>query len=75
MGAFEKDALLDNVRARGDQLRAGLEALAASTGCITEVRGWGLIMGVELTEACGFLASDVVAKLTAAGMLTVPAGK
>eukprot|EP00325_Prymnesiales_sp_UTEX-LB-985_P022035 CAMPEP_0174721858 /NCGR_PEP_ID=MMETSP1094-20130205/37332_1 /TAXON_ID=156173 /ORGANISM="Chrysochromulina brevifilum, Strain UTEX LB 985" /LENGTH=441 /DNA_ID=CAMNT_0015922623 /DNA_START=66 /DNA_END=1391 /DNA_ORIENTATION=- len=74
MDAFDQDALLDNVRARGEQLRAGLELLAASTGMVREVRGWGLIMGIELTEECGFLAADVVAKLMSAGMLTVPAG-
>ena len=42
--------------------------------CVREVRGWGLILGMELTEECGFLAGDVVGKLTEAGMLTVPAG-
>ena len=74
MAAFEKDALLENVNERGQQLRAGLEQLAGSSGCIKEVRGWGLILGVELTESCGFLAADVVSKLLEAGMLTVPAG-
>ena len=72
--AFERDHLLENVQARGDQLRKGLEAIAQKTGAIREVRGWGLIMGVELKEDCGVLASDVVAKLMGAGMLTVPAG-
>jgi len=74
MRAFEEDGLLNNVRARGEQLRSGLEAMAADTGAIKEVRGWGLIIGIELTEECGFMASDVVAKLMEAGMLTVPAG-
>jgi len=73
MRAFEEDGLLENVRARGAQLRAGLEALS-STGVVKEVRGWGLILGLELTEECGFMAADVVGKLTEAGMLTVPAG-
>ncbi len=75
MRAFEEDGLLDNVRARGEQLRAGLEKLAADTGAIREVRGWGLIIGVELSEECGFAAADVVAKLMETGMLTVPAGQ
>ena len=74
MRAFAEDGLLANVNERGAQLRAGLEALAASTGVVKEVRGWGLILGMELTEECGFLAGDVVGKLTEAGMLTVPAG-
>ena len=72
--AFDEDGLLDNVRARGEQLQAGLRQLGAQTGAVKEVRGWGLIVGVELTETCGFAAADVVAKLMEAGMLTVPAG-
>ena len=73
MKAFAEDGLLDNVNARGKQLREGLEAMK-DTGVVKEVRGWGLILGLELTEECGFLAGDVVGKLTEAGMLTVPAG-
>jgi acetylornithine/N-succinyldiaminopimelate aminotransferase len=75
LSAFDEDGLLENVRARGAQLREGLEALAASSGVIKEVRGWGLIMGAELTEECGFVAADVVAELMKQGMLTVPAGQ
>ena len=41
---------------------------------MADVRGWGLIVGVELSETCGFAAADVVAKLMEADMLTVPAG-
>jgi len=74
MRAFEEDGLLANVNARGEQLRAGLAKIAAETGVVKEVRGWGLIVGCELTEECGFAAADVVAKLMEAGMLTVPAG-
>ena len=75
MKAFEEDNVLANVNARGEQLRAGLRALVATyPGVIKEVRGWGLIVGCELEEACGFAAADVVAKLMENGMLTVPAG-
>ena len=62
------------MRHDGEQLRAGLDAAQARHGCIKEVRGWGLIVGAELTEECGFAAIDVVAKLMANGVLTVPAG-
>ena len=75
MDAFDQDGLLENVQLRGAQLRAGLERLAGASGCVKEVRGWGLIVGMELTEACGFVASDVVGRLMAEGMLTVPAGQ
>ena len=75
MDAFDNDGLLANVQARGAQLRAGLERIAQQSGCVQEVRGWGLILGLELTEACGFVAADVVGSLMEAGMLTVPAGQ
>ena len=37
-----------NVRARGAELRAGLEKLAARFDFVREVRGEGLMIGVEL---------------------------
>ncbi len=45
----EEENLLANVRARGEELRAGLEALAAKFDFVHEVRGEGLILGMELT--------------------------
>lgn len=44
----EKD-LLCNVRARGAELRAGLEKLAARFDFVREVRGEGLILGIDLS--------------------------
>lgn len=29
---------------------------------ISDIRGWGLLIGVELTEACGVMAGEVVGK-------------
>jgi acetylornithine/N-succinyldiaminopimelate aminotransferase len=45
----EEQKLLANVRERGAELRAGLEKLAARFDFIREVRGEGLILGVDLT--------------------------
>jgi acetylornithine/N-succinyldiaminopimelate aminotransferase len=45
----EEENLLANVRERGAELRAGLEKLAARFDFIREVRGEGLIIGVDLT--------------------------
>jgi 4-aminobutyrate aminotransferase-like enzyme len=42
---------LDDVRARGEQLRAGLRALAAEDGGIVDVRGPGLMVASELADA------------------------
>jgi acetylornithine/succinyldiaminopimelate/putrescine aminotransferase len=45
----EDEDLLANVRARGAELRAGLEKLAARCDFIREVRGEGLIVGIDLS--------------------------
>lgn len=40
-----------------------------------QVRGWGLILGVELTDDSGFTAANLCAAAMAKGLLTVPAGE
>ena len=44
----EREKLLANVRARGEELRAGLEKLKTKFSFVKEVRGEGLILGLEL---------------------------
>jgi acetylornithine/N-succinyldiaminopimelate aminotransferase len=44
----EEEKLLANVRARGAELRAGLEKLGTKFDFIREVRGEGLMLGVDL---------------------------
>src|SRR5216110_3548288 len=46
----EEEKLLDNIRARGAELRDGLTKLAAKFGFIREIRGEGLMIGVELSS-------------------------
>jgi acetylornithine/N-succinyldiaminopimelate aminotransferase len=46
---LESEKLLDNVRARSVELREGLTKLAAKFDFIREIRGEGLILGVELS--------------------------
>jgi len=54
---IEDSHLLENVRDRGAELRAGLEKLAAKFPFIREIRGEGLMIGVELsTEGAPFVA-------------------
>jgi acetylornithine/N-succinyldiaminopimelate aminotransferase len=55
----EKD-LLANVRERGAELRAGLEKLAARFDFIREVRGEGLIIGIDLSIEGGPLVKDAL---------------
>jgi len=44
----EEEKLIENVRERGAELRAGLEKLAARFDFIREIRGEGLMYGVDL---------------------------
>lgn len=48
LDTVEKKHLLANVRARGAELKAGLTKLAAKFDFIREVRGEGLILGIDL---------------------------
>lgn len=48
LSVVEDDNLLENVRERGSQLRAELTRIAADFDFIREVRGEGLIFGIEL---------------------------
>ncbi|RTR05212.1 aspartate aminotransferase family protein [Halomonas nitroreducens] len=46
--AVRREDLLDNVKARGHQLQQGLEALRSRYPWVGDVRGLGLLWGVEL---------------------------
>src|SRR5207249_2596292 len=53
----ESEKLLENIRARGAELREGLAKLAAKFDFIREIRGEGLMVGVELSiEGAPFVA-------------------
>ena len=58
----EEDDLLANVRARGAELRAGLETLAGRFDFIREVRGEGLILGVDLSIAGAPLVHEALGR-------------
>ena len=49
LNIIEDENLLENIRARGAELREGLSALAAKFPFIREIRGEGLMIGVQLT--------------------------
>jgi acetylornithine/N-succinyldiaminopimelate aminotransferase len=48
LNIIEEEKLLENVRARGAEIRQGLAALAKKFSFIREIRGEGLMIGVEL---------------------------
>jgi len=72
---LEQENLLANVQDRGEQLRAGLRAIAQQfPTLVQEVRGWGLINGLELSADADITSAEVVKEAIAQGVLLVPAG-
>ena len=72
---IERRNLLQNVRERGTQLRAGLNTLVQHfPDLLAGSRGWGLLQGLVLRENCGITAMDVVKAALEEQLLVVPAG-
>jgi acetylornithine/N-succinyldiaminopimelate aminotransferase len=72
---LERENILANVTERGEQLRAGLQAIAAQyPHLITEVRGWGLITGLALQADAALTSIELVKQAMVRGLLLVPAG-
>ena len=72
---LEQQNLIENVKARGQQLRQGLQRLVDSYPELFEqVRGWGLINGLVLKTDIGLKSLDIVKAAQAQGLLLVPAG-
>ena len=72
---LENEGILHNVEARGEQLRVRLRAIAQKFPSIfTEVRGWGLINGIEIQAGIDLTSLDLVKAAMAEGLLLAPAG-
>jgi acetylornithine/N-succinyldiaminopimelate aminotransferase len=72
---IDRENLLSHVQARGEQLRSGLTQIAHKfPSLIADVRGWGLINGLELSADSNFTAADIVKVAIQEGVLLVPAG-
>jgi acetylornithine aminotransferase/acetylornithine/N-succinyldiaminopimelate aminotransferase len=57
LSIVEEEKLLDNIRARGAELREGLNKLASRFDFIREIRAEGLMIGIELSvEGAPFVA-------------------
>ncbi|MES2424180.1 MAG: aspartate aminotransferase family protein [Pseudomonadota bacterium] len=52
---MEEDGLLENAARVGAHLKAGLATALAGEAGLKEIRGMGLMLGVELTKPCGAL--------------------
>ena len=72
---LEKDNILQNVQARGEQLRTRLRAIAQKYDNIfVDVRGWGLINGMEINSDVELTSIDIVKKAMEKSLLLAPAG-
>lgn len=72
---IEHEDLLQNVQARGEQLRTRLRAIALKySNLFTEVRGWGLINGMEISADVNLTSLDLVQSCMDKGLLLAPAG-
>lgn len=63
--------LLDNVAARSSQLLEGLEKISAASGGISEIKGLGLLIGVQFNDSVE--AADVLSACFGEKMLVVTA--
>jgi 4-aminobutyrate aminotransferase len=62
IGVLERDGLQANAQARGEQMFAGLRRIQSRHLRMGELRGKGLMIGVELVEADGWTPSRAAAK-------------
>lgn len=72
---FSDNDTLDNVKARGEQLSLGLETIANKYPSVFgDVRGWGLLKGIQINDDAGITAGELVADAMEEGLLLVAAG-
>jgi acetylornithine/N-succinyldiaminopimelate aminotransferase len=72
---LNSENILQNVQERGEQLRVKLRAIALQyPSLFTQVRGWGLINGLELNYDIELTSIDLVKAAMEAGLLLAPAG-
>jgi acetylornithine/N-succinyldiaminopimelate aminotransferase len=62
---IEKDGLLDHAHRMGEAIKSGLQSGLAGVAGVKEVRGMGLMLGVELDRPCG----EIVKRALDAGLV------
>ena len=65
LGAIEDEKLLDNARVRGEAIRSGLRASLDGVHGVVDIRGEGMMIGLELDRPC----AELVAVARDAGVL------
>jgi acetylornithine/N-succinyldiaminopimelate aminotransferase len=72
---IERENILQNVCERGEQLRTRLRSIAEKyPHLFVDVRGWGLINGMEISAESELVSSTIVNAALAEGLLIAPAG-
>jgi 4-aminobutyrate aminotransferase len=78
LGVIEREGLVANAAARGVQLREGLDALQLRMPALSDIRGYGLMVGIEFTtadnEPLPGLAAAVQQKAIEHGLLLLTCG-
>lgn len=54
---IEEEKLLDNARVRGEAIRSGLRAALVGVHGVVDIRGEGMMIGIELDRPCGELVA------------------
>ena len=60
LNALEEEKLLANATRVGDYLKAALQRALDGTAGVVEVRGRGLMLGIELDRPCGVLVKQAL---------------
>ena len=62
LDTMREQGLVERARKTGEALRAQLETALRGLNCVVEVRGKGLMIGIELDRACGELVARALDK-------------
>jgi acetylornithine aminotransferase len=57
---MDEERLLDNATRVGELIRAGLRDALAGVAGVVEIRGMGLMIGLELARPCGALVKQAL---------------
>ncbi|MBN8764738.1 MAG: acetylornithine transaminase [Thiobacillus sp.] len=57
LDAIEDEKLLDNARVRGEAIRSGLRQALTGVHGVLDIRGEGMMIGIELDRPCGELVT------------------
>jgi acetylornithine/N-succinyldiaminopimelate aminotransferase len=66
LDVIEKDGLLEHARRMGELIKSGLRSGLSGVEGVKDVRGMGLMLGVELDRPCG----EIVKRALAAGLVS-----